>query len=332
LLWGFPLALIVAGIWYAPVIWRHGWLFIDQFFIQHHFARYISNKYHHSQPVYFYILVLPLVALPWTAFLVKGLIQFKSWLWRAGAEVGDRADQSSNRLMTFALAWFVFPMVFFSFSGSKLPGYILPVLPAAALIVGRQLIRLRSDPGGWPLRTTAALFLLFALGTLVYSWRTGNLSLATALLLAVPLFATGCFAVFFSRKPATSVALMAAITVVALIVMMYRVAPAFAEQHSSRRLLQLADARGYSQTAILGMQRSDRTPEFYAAGRVVYGADGEPIMYEGPYQLIEECRKRKEALLTFVPIRDVNQFMEMSSQAEVIGDNGRYAIVAVCTR
>jgi 4-amino-4-deoxy-L-arabinose transferase-like glycosyltransferase len=332
LLWGFPLALIVAGIWYAPVIWRHGWLFIDQFFIQHHFARYVSNKYHHSQPVYFYVLVLPLLALPWTAFLVNGLMQFKSWLWHVVADVGDRADQSSSRLMTFAVAWFVFPLVFFSFSGSKLPGYILPVLPAAALIVGRQLIRLRPDSGGWPLRTTAALFLLFAIGTLVYYWRTGNLSLATALLLASPLFAAGCLAFLLNRKPTTSVAFMAAITVVALIVVMYRVAPAFAEQQSSRRLLQLADARGYSQTAIYGMQRSDRTPEFYAAGRVVYGADGEPILYEGPYQVIEECRKRKEALLTFVPIRDVHQFSEVSSQAEVIGSNGRYAIVAVCTR
>jgi 4-amino-4-deoxy-L-arabinose transferase-like glycosyltransferase len=332
LLWGFPLALIVAGIWYVPVIWRHGWLFIDQFFIQHHFARYVSNKYHHSQPVYFYLLVLPLLALPWTAFLVNGLMQLKSWLWHAGAEIGDRADQSSNRLMTFALAWFIFPLVFFSFSGSKLPGYILPILPAAALIVGGQLIRLRSDSGSWPLRMTAALFLLFALGTLIYYWRTGNLSPATALMLALPLFAAGCFALLFSRKPATSVALMAVTTVVALIVVMYRVAPTFAEQQSSRRLLQLADARGYSQTAIFGMQRSDRTPEFYAAGRVVYGADGEPIMYERPNEVIEECRKRKEALLTFVPISEVNRFSEMSSQAEVIGSNGRYAIVAVCTR
>jgi 4-amino-4-deoxy-L-arabinose transferase-like glycosyltransferase len=332
LLWGFPLALIVAGIWYAPVIWRHGWLFVDQFFIQHHFARYISNKYHHSQPVYFYLLVLPLLALPWTAFLVNGLMQFKPWLWHAGAEIGDRADQSSSRLMTFAVAWFVFPLVFFSFSGSKLPGYILPVLPAAALIVGRQLIRLRSDTGGWPLRTTAALFLLFALGTLVYCWRTGNLSLATALLLAVPLFAAGCFPFFFTRKPVAAVAFMTAMTVVALIVVMNRVAPAFADQQSSRRLLQLADARGYSQSAIYGMQRSDRTPEFYATGRVVYGADGEPIFYEGPNQVIEECRKRKEARLTFVPIGEVNRFNEMSSQAEVIGSNGRYAIVAVCTR
>jgi 4-amino-4-deoxy-L-arabinose transferase-like glycosyltransferase len=332
LFWGFPLALTVAGIWYAPVIWRHGWLFIDQFFIQHHFARYVSNKYHHSQPVYFYLLVLPLITLPWTAFLINGLLQFKSWLGQTGSAPADRATQNSSRLMTFALGWFIFPLVFFSFSGSKLPGYILPMLPAAALMVGGQLRGLRSDSGQWPLRTTAALHLLVGIIALVYSWRTGTLPPTFAVWFAAPLLVAGCFPFFCPRKPAAAVALMAGTTVAVLMLVMYCVAPAFAELDSSRRLLQLAEARGYSQTAIYGMRRSDRTPEFYAAGRVVYGADGEPIMYEGPNQVIEECRKRKEALLTFVPSSEVNRFSEMSSQAEVIGSNGRYAIVAVCTR
>ena len=200
-------------------------------------------------------------------------------------------------------------------------------------MVGGQLRRLDSDSGSWPLRITAAIYLLFALGAVVYSWRTGNFSLTTALLLAVPLFAAGCFPFLLTRQPATSVGLMAAMTVVALIVVMYRVAPTFAEHESSRRLLRLAAVHGYSQTAIYGMQRSDRTPEFYAAGRVVYRADGEPIMYEGPAQVIEESRRRKETLLTFVPLGELWQLTEMSSaQTEVIGDNVRDAIVAVRAR
>ena len=331
MVWGLPLALLVAGTWYGPVIWRHGWLFIDQFFIQHHFARYVSNKYHHSQPVYYYLIVVPLLVLPWTAFLIVGLQQSKSWLGRVNAEVGDR-DQRLNRLMVFALAWFSFPLVFFSFSGSKLPGYILPMLPAATLIVGRQFWRLRSGAVGWPLRTTATLYLLFAIGALIYSWGTGDLPFTCALMLALPLLAAGCFP-FLTHKPANSVALMAAATVVALIVVMYCVAPTFAERESSRRLLQLADSRGYSQAPIYGMQRSDRTPEFYGAGRVVYGADGEPILYEGPFEVIEESRRRKEVLLTLVAVGEVKQLTEVSSvQTEVIGDNGRYAIVAVGPR
>ena len=85
--------------------------------------------------------------------------------------------------------------------------------------------------------------------------------------------------------------------------------------------------------AVCGMQRGDRTPEFYAAGRVVYGADGEPIMYEGPGGVIDECRKRKDVLLAFVPIGEVSQLTGIASaQTEVIGNNPRYAIVAVRAR
>lgn len=333
LVWGLPLALTVAASWYAPVIRRHGWPFIDQFFIQHHFARYISNKYHHAQPVYYYLLVVPLLALPWTIFLIDGLLQFKSWFRRAIATFGDRADGPLHRVMVLALAWFLFPLIFFSFSGSKLPGYVLPMLPAAALIVGRQLWRLRADSGRWQLRTTAALYLLFAIGALVYSWRTGDLPHTIALLLTAPLLIAGCFPFFFAGKPATSVALLVAGTVAVLIVAMYSVAPVFAERDSSKHLLELADARGYSQTMIYGMQRSDRTPEFYAAGRVVYGADGEPVMYEGPSQVIDESRKRGDVLLAFVPIWQVDQLTGMAAaQTEVIGSNARYAIVAVRAR
>jgi 4-amino-4-deoxy-L-arabinose transferase-like glycosyltransferase len=331
--WGLALALILAGTWYGPVIRRHGWLFIDQFFIQHHFARYISNKYHHSQPVYFYFLIVPLLALPWTAFLFAGLMQFKSWLSLAKPADVEGAGRSANALMNFALAWFIFPLVFFSFSGSKLPGYILPMLPAAALIAGGQLRRLRSTSSRWPLRITAALYLLFGIAALAYSWRTGTLPPTLAVWFAALLFVAGCFPFFWQRKPSAAVALMAATMGAVLMLVMYCAAPAFAQLESSRRLLQLADARGYSQTAIYGMQRSDRTPEFYAAGRIVYGADGEPIMYEGPGQVIEESRTRKEALLTFVPVSEIRQWTEMSSaQTEVLGDNVRYAIVAVRAR
>ena len=330
--WGLPLVMIVAAIWYAPVISRHGWLFIDQFFIQHHFARYVSNKYHHAQPIYYYLIIVPLLVLPWTIFLFDGLLQCKSW-WRSETTAPDRLDEPLNRLMVFCFAWLLFPLIFFSFSGSKLPGYVLPLLPAAAFLAGRQLWRVGADSKRWPLRMTAALFLLFAMGALVYAWRTANFSHTAALMLAAPLAVAGCAAFFFARKQAVSVLLLTAGTVFVLIVAMFRVAPAFAERDSSSGLLQLADARGYSQTMIYGMQRSDRTPEFYAAGRVSYGADGEPIMYDGPDQLISESRKRGEVVLAFVPLQDVSQLTGMATaETEVIGNNGRYAIVAVRAR
>ena len=131
LIWGVPLAIAVSALWYGPVIARHGWAFVDEFFVQHHFARYVSNKYHHPQPIYFYPAIILLLALPWTPFLIAALVNARRWVWRG--------DDSASIVRMFALGWLLMPIVFFSFSGSKLPGYILPALPAAALLVADRV-------------------------------------------------------------------------------------------------------------------------------------------------------------------------------------------------
>ncbi|HEY0724346.1 MAG TPA: hypothetical protein VGD41_10230, partial [Pyrinomonadaceae bacterium] len=150
LLWGVPLALLVSAVWYGPVIARHGWTFIDEFFIQHHFARYISNKYHHPQPFYFYPVVILMLALPWTVHLIIALVKARNWQWR-GAD-------SMSIVRVFALAWLLLPIVFFSFSGSKLPGYILPVVPAVALLVADRLTVVQK--ARWPLVIAGATVVL----------------------------------------------------------------------------------------------------------------------------------------------------------------------------
>jgi len=122
-----PLAVAVSAVWYGPVIARHGWSFVDEFFVQHHFARYISNKYHHPQPFYFYPAIILMLTLPWTPFFVESLVKARRWRWRA--------DDDLSIVRVFSVAWLLFPIMFFSFSASKLPGYVLPVLPAAALLI-----------------------------------------------------------------------------------------------------------------------------------------------------------------------------------------------------
>jgi 4-amino-4-deoxy-L-arabinose transferase-like glycosyltransferase len=138
LVWGVPLALLVSATWYGPVIARHGWTFINEFFVQHHFARYVSNKYHHPQPFYFYPVIILMLALPWTVHLIVALVKARKWEWRGvdGASI----------VRVFALAWLLLPIVFFSFSGSKLPGYVLPAVPAIALLVADRLTVGRKAP------------------------------------------------------------------------------------------------------------------------------------------------------------------------------------------
>lgn len=128
--WGMPIAAAAVATWYLPMYMRHGWEFVDEFIIQHHFQRFTSNKYQHPQPFYFFWWVLPLMTFPWIPFFFGGV-------WKAAKVVFSRRDsgaQGASNMLTFALAWLLVPLVFFSFSGSKLPGYILPSLPPALVI------------------------------------------------------------------------------------------------------------------------------------------------------------------------------------------------------
>ena len=129
--WGFPLALLVGLLWYGPVIWSNGMSFINIFFVQHHFARFTSDKFKHHQPFWFYGEILPTMLLPWTPFLLISLWKTR---WKS-----LRAATPQAQLLAYAWAWVLAPVVFFSLSGSKLPGYILPALPGACVVVGLWL-------------------------------------------------------------------------------------------------------------------------------------------------------------------------------------------------
>ncbi len=142
LFWGTAISIAVAAAWYLPMYLTNGWKFIDEFFIQHHFQRYTSNKYFHPQPFYFFFWVLPLMTIPWIPFFFAGT-------WRgiktAIRKVDDGEDVRS--LVLFSFAWILVPLVFFSFSGSKLPGYILPALPPCLILAGLWVSRWVGESG-----------------------------------------------------------------------------------------------------------------------------------------------------------------------------------------
>src|SRR5207249_4995183 len=81
----------------------------------------------------------------------------------------------ADRLRLFLWLWVLIPVIFFSFSTSKLPGYILPVLPPVAMIIGGGLEQWWSEPQQirlkWLSRLTALLIILVAIGV---GWRGDN--------------------------------------------------------------------------------------------------------------------------------------------------------------
>lgn len=131
---GILLYLAIALPWYIAVQVRVP-EFFRTFILEHNLARYGSDLYRHHQPVWYYLPVLLLAVLPWTVLVITGLLHAVRNLHR-----GDtvRLAHSADRRLVLLL-WAVLPVIFFSFSGSKLPGYVLPAVPAWALLVGEWL-------------------------------------------------------------------------------------------------------------------------------------------------------------------------------------------------
>ena len=143
--WGTILSVLVASAWYLPMYLTNGWEFIDEFFIQHHFQRFFhANKYLHPQPFWFFWVVLPAMTIPWLPFFAASIWSFLKELF-SGKDAKRQSENTSGitryELRLFAFAWMLVPLVFFSMSGSKLPGYILPSLPAACILTAEFISR-----------------------------------------------------------------------------------------------------------------------------------------------------------------------------------------------
>lgn len=167
LLWGTILSLLVACAWYLPVYQAQGWTFIDEFFVQHHFQRYTSNKYQHPQWFWFFWLVLPLMTIPWLPFFAASIGSLLKGFFQRGENAETRGENGKlcaqpSALKTFALAWILAPLVFFSFSGSKLPGYILPALPGALILTADYVVRFAEKSKGREIALQIKAFLMFA--------------------------------------------------------------------------------------------------------------------------------------------------------------------------
>lgn len=325
-LWGVPLACVVAASWYAPVIARHGWTFIDEFFIQHHFARFVSDKYHHPQKFYFYLPIVLMLTLPWVAVFIKGLVSARRWQWR------ERSVESKARV--FALAWLVAPIAFFSFSGSKLPGYILPALPGAMLLVGERLSRfVREEEGNGGVRATGAILLVLAVAGIIYAARTGEITILCALVIAAPLVIAGLLAILWKQRRALRLELICSAMFISVALVLNCGVERVSQRESVRDLMRQADARGYASTPVFYMLTDDRTGEFYAGGRLGYKTDGEPFRFDGADEAAGAARERGGTALVFVPTKWENQLTDYSAiETEIIGSNEVLTLAAIRVR
>jgi len=128
---GLPLFLAIAAPWFIAVSIANP-EFARFFFIHEHFERFLTKVHGRYQPPWYFVPILLTGLLPWTTLALQAL----AGAWRRYA---DAVFQPRR----FLLLWCVVVFGFFSVSDSKLPSYILPLFPAAALLLGDALPRLQ---------------------------------------------------------------------------------------------------------------------------------------------------------------------------------------------
>ncbi len=106
--------------------------FLRVFIWQHNFQRYLTPVFEHRQPFWFFGPIFLLGILPWLPLLISALSN-AARNWDFG--------QGKYSPTLFVACWAFFPLLFFSLSQSKLPGYILPAIPPAVLLIVRSCVR-----------------------------------------------------------------------------------------------------------------------------------------------------------------------------------------------
>jgi len=222
-------------------------------------------------------------------------------------------------------------VLFFSFSGSKLTAYILPVMPAVALLVGERVsCFLRAERGQRVLRATGVVLIVLAAVGGWHAQRRFGLSVSCVVIAIFPLVATAVAALV---RPQMLVRLFVSIslaTFASSLIALNCAAPIVTRTESVRDLLVSAAARGYGATHIVQLHGIERTAEFYAAGRLDYGQDGEPIKLEGATQVADAADRNGGLVLCFVPVQYEQQVTTYGKiRTEVVGNNGRVSLVVV---
>ena len=175
---GIVLYLAVMLPWYIAVQLRNP-EFFRVFILEHNLARFSQDLYHHRQPFWFYLPVYLVAMMPWTIVLIFAIVERARLIWSEGKQAFSSPEDSWP---LFLFIWMLVPILFFSASQSKLPGYILPSIPAAALLVVEYLSARRNEAGRGDDKKLSPLFAAahgVLCGLLIFTALSASLSAAS---------------------------------------------------------------------------------------------------------------------------------------------------------
>jgi len=172
---GIALYFAITLPWFIAVQHQNP-TFFREFFLEHNLERFATNRYQHAQPIWYYTLVVLLAVMPWTVIAIRALIDgiqtsVAEWRLRRLNPKRKVPNRPGDAFPEFLVLWAIIPILFFSFSQSKLPGYILPSIPPITILTGDYLFRKRqSGLNRWELLGHAAVCGLMTMFALLLPW------------------------------------------------------------------------------------------------------------------------------------------------------------------
>jgi 4-amino-4-deoxy-L-arabinose transferase-like glycosyltransferase len=326
--WGFLLSIGPGVAWIAGAVALAPPGFFGDAVLDNLLGRFFAGT-SHARPFYYYLYQLPVQSLPWSLLLPVVVWAARRQVFAAGADAADR------RAWRFLLAWVGASFVFFSLSTGKRGLYMLPVLPAVALLVadalGRWIAAARRIPA--ILRVATGLLALALAVTGAWMAVRDPLGDATASLVAgagavavVAAAAVAQLGFARARAPLRLRLAVPAVAVWALLLLVFTVVYPTRDADKSPRSIALAAAEltpperriglvgdaamagglaYYGERRVALLRGGDDVAAFFAAGgRAVVVAEKKRDRVEGaaPVRVHHRAREGRRAVLVLTPV------------------------------
>ena len=257
-IWWPGIALYFAMVlpWFIAVQHQNP-TFFREFFLEHNLERFATDRYQHQQPFWYYFVVVILGMMPWTVIAVRALVDgiqtsVAEWRLRHSRSGSPNVNRPGDAFPEFLVLWAAIPIVFFSFSRSKLPGYVLPSIPPIAILTGDFLFRRRTGLSRWILLGHAALCGIMSIAIFLLPWfiAHGKVMPPSNAVIAALLAGTGAVLLILIVTKGFGVARLRVATcsvLVLLLLFLYGVGPVFGipDVAASKHVIHLLD-RSYS--------------------------------------------------------------------------------------
>ncbi len=331
LLPGLGIFLALTLPWFVAVsIQNHDFLW--QFFMVQQFLRFLTPISHRPGPWWYFLPLLALAVLPWLVSAVRALVQ--------GIRASVRREPFNPQAWLWL--WLVFIVVFFSISRSKLPSYVLPTIPAFAVLIARALDGARHAPwAGWGLSVLAGIagVLIGVFGVhlihgsdpaMVHQFVPWFIVASGLVLLA------GAVAFFLRRRVLVAVVMVAAAWLVATRLIMLGGA-AFGPEYSTRQLvvavapynrpdIPVYSVGGYQQTLPFYLRRTMILVAYHGelAFGIAHARTSLAQRYLPSLKAFAAAWRAQRKGLAFVPRPVLPQVRALGIHYRIVGENPRW--------